>query len=152
MKDLYMDSVPKEMTDDNIEKYIFELGNLLYFLGDRLEKMGIRDDVSKIAAKEVYNNAYTNALMSSTVDGKGKKTVAELTATAEEEAKYDTIMNCIYSRAYKQIKYKIDAGYEMLSSLKKILSRRMQEVQLTIMSGNSMRMFKGEEDIESNTF
>ena len=150
MQTLYKDTVLSDISDDGIERYIFELGNILYFLGDRLEKMGIRDDVSKIAAKEVYNNSYTSALISG--EGKVKRTVAELTAIAEEDAKYDNIMNSIYSRAYKQIKYKIDAGYEMLSSLKKILSKRMQEIQLTIMQGNTMKMFNQEEKDGQETF
>ena len=130
MSDMNEDVVKQEASDLLLERYCLELSNMLYFMGQKLENMGIKDDLSKLAAKEVYNNAYLNA----PVDEKGKKpTVAELTAVAENESRYETIMNNIYSRAYKQIKFKIDAGYDMLSSLRKIISKRMQEAQLSML-------------------
>jgi hypothetical protein len=125
---IHVDTVENEATDAQLEKYILELSNALYFIGARLEAMGIKDDLSKLAAKQVYNEAYLDA----PVDAKGKKpTVAELTAIAEDSSRYETIMNNIYSRAYRQIKYKVDAAYEMLSSIRKIISKRMQDNQLS---------------------
>ena len=123
------DTVNSDASDYQLEKYVLELSNILYFLGQRLETMGIKDDISKLNAKQAYNNAYLNAPVE---DGKKKPTVAELSAMAEDESKYETIMNTIYSRAYRQIKFKIDAAYEMLASLRKIISKRMQEAQLSM--------------------
>ena len=40
-------------------------------------------------------------------------------------------MNSIYSRVYKQIKLKMDAGYDMVNTLRKVISRRMQEASLS---------------------
>ena len=123
------DAVNADASDYQLEKYVLELSNILYFLGQKLETMGIKDDISKLNAKQVYNDAYLNAPLE---DGKKKPTVAELTAMAEDESKYETIMNTIYSRSYRQIKFKIDAAYEMLASLRKIISKRMQEAQLSM--------------------
>lgn len=127
MRRIKMDTIDTEASDALLERYILELSNLLYFVGQRLENMGIKEDLSKIAAKEVYNNSYMDNL-----NREGKKpTVAELTSTAENDSKYETVITTIYSRAYRQIKYKSDAAYEMLSSLRKIVSKRMQEYQLS---------------------
>ena len=145
MADMNNDVVKQEASDLVLERYCLELSNMLYFMGQKLENIGIKDDLSKLAAKEVYNDAYLNA----PTDEKGKKpTVAELTAVAENESRYETIMNNIYSRAYKQIKFKIDAGYDMLSSLRKIISKRMQEAQLSMlprMAGDGLNIMTGEE-------
>lgn len=127
------DVVTADASDYQLEKYVLELSNILYFLGQRLETMGIKDDISKLNAKQVYNDAYLNAPVE---DGKKKPTVAELSAMAEDKSKYETIMNNIYSRAYRQIKFKIDAAYEMLASLRKIISKRMQEAQLSMQRNN----------------
>lgn len=139
---IHRDTVENEATDAQLEKYILELSNALYFIGSRLESMGIKDDLSKLAAKQVYNEAYLDA----PVDAKGKKpTVAELTAIAEDSSRYETIMNNIYSRAYRQIKYKVDAAYEMLASLRKVISKRMQEAQLTMQRNNGTLVMGTEE-------
>lgn len=127
MRCIKADTVDTEPSDVVLEKYVLELSNLLYFMGQRLESVGVKEDLSKLAAKEVYNNSYMDNLSR---DGK-KPTVAELNTMAENDSKYETVINTIYSRAYRQIKYKSDAAYEMLSSLRKIISKRMQEYQLS---------------------
>lgn len=122
-------AVENTPSDNILEKFVMELSNILYFMGTRLESVGIKDDITKLSAKEVYNNSYTNNL-TKVSDQKKKPTVAELTVMAENDSRYQTVVNNIYSRVYRQIKYKIDAAYEMLSSLRKIISKRMQENQL----------------------
>lgn len=122
-------AVENTPSDNILEKFVMELSNILYFMGTRLESVGIKDDITKLSAKEVYNNSYTDNL-TKVSDQKKKPTVAELTVMAENDSRYQTVVNNIYSRVYRQIKYKIDAAYEMLSSLRKIISKRMQENQL----------------------
>lgn len=131
MRDLKEDLVDGDPTDAVIEKYVLELNNMLYFLGDKLEGVGIRDDLSKMASKEVFNNTYLESREKDT-ERKNKTTVAELTAIAEDASKYEAILNSIYSRVYKQIKLKMDAGYDMVNTLRKVISRRMQEVSLSV--------------------
>lgn len=131
MQDLKEDLVDGDPTDAVIEKYVLELNNMLYFLGDKLEGVGIRDDLSKMASKEVFNNKYLES-REKDAERKNKTTVAELTAIAEDASKYEAILNSIYSRVYKQIKLKMDAGYDMVNTLRKVISRRMQEVSLSV--------------------
>lgn len=120
-----------EMSMEQLEKYMLELSNCLYFIGEKLEYVGIKMDVSRAAQKEVYNNAYLDNDIEK-FDDSGKKikpTKDANIAVAEEKSKYENIVTSIYERTYKVIKFKIDAGYEMLSTLKKILSRRITEFE-----------------------
>lgn len=115
-----------EVTTDELEKQYLELTSLLYFCGEKLEQLGIYTDLSKAAMKEVFNKSYLNAQIKDT-DKRNKTTVAENTAIAEEASKYESVVNSIYDKAYKICKFKIDAGYEMVNTLRKVISRRMQE-------------------------
>lgn len=129
MNKIREDTIDNTPSDEILEKYVLELSNLLYFLGTRLETVGIKDDITKMSAKEVYNNTYTDNL--DVAPGGKKPTVAELNVMSENASRYETVVNSIYSRVYRQIKFKIDGAYEMLASLRKIVSKRMQENQLS---------------------
>lgn len=130
MKAIYQDVIivdyPSELT---LEKYFLELTNTVYFMGEKLESLGVRDDMSRAQYKEVYNAAYLGNQIKD-VEKKNKTTVAENQAVAENAALYENTVNSIYNRAYKIFKYKIDAANEMIRSLSKIISRRMQESSL----------------------
>ena len=130
MQDYYKKQ--KDSTDlstEYLEKLYLELTNLLYFQGDKLENVGVLNDMSKAAKQEVYNKAYLENQIKDT-DKKNKTTVAENQAVAEGASQYEAVVNSIYERAYKMIKYKVDAAYEVVNSLRKIISRRMQEADL----------------------
>lgn len=118
---------PDIPADDAIlEKAFLELSNCIYFTYENLEHVGIFDTLSKASYKEVYNEAYINNIEK---DGekRNKKTVAELTAIAESESQYESVLNDIYSSAYTIIKNKIVAAQTMVSTISKIISKRMQE-------------------------
>lgn len=133
MRNIYNEIVAQEEpATSSIEKYFLALSNCLYFLGDSLEKVGIYDDISKAKAKEKYNNAYLSYV--NPVDGK-KRTVAEAQTSAENESITESLVNTIYARAYKIFKYKIDTAQTMLSTLSKMLSKRMQDAQMSSQQG-----------------
>ena len=111
------------------EKYHLELSNCLYFMQERLEKLGSLDYLSKTKYKEVYNQAYLDNHLPDTTSNK-KKTVNELVALSEEASKSEAITNDIYARAYKVLKNKIDAANTMISTISKSISRRMGEEYL----------------------
>ena len=119
-------------TTEVIEKYFLELSNCLYFIGQEAEKLGIYDSISKSVAKETFNNYYMDDTIA--LDDKGKKrTVAELTALAENASIYEQTVNDIYNKAYKIVKSKVSSAENMCSALSKIMSRRMNEMQLSAM-------------------
>ena len=110
------------LTDNTLEKHILELANILYFTGSAQEDLGIKEDTCKAIRQEVYSKAREQAT---------GKTVADKTAQAELIAQAETMTLSIYSRAYKKVKLRMDAGYEMLNSLKKVMNKRITEMELS---------------------
>lgn len=109
------------LTDDTLEKHILELANILYFTGSAQEDLGIKEDTCKAIRQEVYSRAREEAT----------GTVADKTAKAELISQQETVVLSIYSRAYKKVKIRMDAGYEMLNSLKKVMNKRITEMELS---------------------
>ena len=110
------------MTDSYLETAILDLANTLYFTGSAQEDLGIKEDTCKAIRQEVYSKAREQAT---------GKTVADKTAQAELIAQAETMTLSIYSRAYKKVKLRMDAGYEMLNSLKKVMNKRITEMELS---------------------
>lgn len=104
------------ITDTELEFLIMDLANILYFTGSAQEDLGIKEDTCKAIRQEVYSKAREQAT---------GKTVADKTAQVE------TMTLAIYSRAYKKVKLRMDAGYEMLNSLKKVMNKRITEMELS---------------------
>lgn len=109
------------LSDDTLEKHILELANILYFTGSAQEDLGIKEDICKSIRQEVYS-FYRN---------EANGTVADKTALAELACQKETMTLAIYSRAYKKVKLRMDAGYEMLNSLKKVMNKRITEMELS---------------------
>lgn len=104
-----------------LEKYILKLSNCLYFVNAGVEAVGIKEDLSKMVHKEIYSQAR----LSST------GTISDRDIQANLVSQQENIVSALYSRAYKKIKIKVESGYEMLNSLKKILSRRIAEYEIS---------------------
>lgn len=140
-EDIIMVSDPSIST---FEKYHLELSNCLYFMQERLEKLGSLDYLSKTKYKEVYNQAYLDSQLPDATSNK-KKTVNELVAISEEASKAEAVTNDIYARAYKILKNKIDAANTMISTLSKSISRRMGEEYLPSTPVTGVRKILNEE-------
>ena len=104
-----------------LDDMVMNLPVLLYFAGEAQENLGIKNDVAKAVKQEKYNEIY-NELQKGTISDKTSK--AELAVQSEE------ITRIIYDRAYKIVREKMTAAYELLSSIKKVVSRRMSEYEL----------------------
>ena len=145
MQDLYskVADPSTNISDTDLERYYLELTNLVYFMGEKLETVGVKDDISRAAAKEMYNKSYLDTAKSplavAGTNGKANKlTVSEITAIAESAAINEQVVNMIFSRVYKQIKFKVDGAFEMIGTLRKIISKRMQEQQLSAGFDNNL--------------
>ena len=112
----------KPPTNDELDDFCMNLSTLIYFAGGMCEQLGIKDDISKAVYKEVYHSARS-------VQDKG--TVADKDSIAELHAQQEQITNICYNRAYKIMKSKVENAQELLGSCKKVLSRRMAELELT---------------------
>ena len=106
---------------EELDDFVMKLPILLYFCGEAQENLGIKTDVAKAVRQEKYNEIYNEV----------KGTIADKTAKSELAAQSETVTHIIYDRAYKIVKCKIEAAFELLSSIKKVMSRRMNEVALT---------------------
>lgn len=117
-----------DYTMEDIQTLFVKLGNYVYFFGQVVEKIGLGSDISEHSFKEVYNNAYNTSLIGA--DGK-KRTANELTAIAEAASLNESVLNDIYKRAYKAIKFKVDSAQSMVATLSKIYSKKIQEMQFS---------------------
>ena len=104
-----------DLTDEELDKILLSLPVMLYSLSDKQEFLGIKEDVSNMVTKEYYNKAY--------LEYEGK--VGEKTIYAEDNSKEQLLISSLIGRAYKIIKSRIEAGYELLNSVKKIVNRRI---------------------------
>ena len=111
-------------TDVELEDFCMNLSTYIYFAGGMCEQLGIRDDIARAVYQETYNNAR---------DDQDKGTVQDKNSIAELKSQQEKLTSICYNRAYKMVKSKVDNAQELLASCKKVLSRRMQEVELTKM-------------------
>ena len=114
-------------TNAELEDFCMNLSTYIYFASGMCEQLGIRDDISKAVWKETYNTARSN---------QDKGTIADKDATAELSSQQEQLTNICYNRAYRTMKAKVDSAQELLSSCKKTLSHRMQEMSLTHLASN----------------
>lgn len=113
-------------TDTELEDFCMNLSAYIYFAGGMCEQLGIRDDIAKAVYKEVYNSSRDSH--SGTINDKNSK--------AELDSQQEQLVSICYARAYKIVKSKVENAQELLSSCKKVLSRRMQEQSLTHIINN----------------
>ena len=132
MKDIKEEIIDKEdITDNLLNHYFLSLTNAIYFISSKVEAVGFYDDLSKVSFKLAYNDAYSKN-QTKDVGNTKKQTVADNQMAAENGSIDEQVLNIIYSRSFKIIKTKIDAAYEMIRTLSKIISSRQQEKQLTM--------------------
>lgn len=105
------------MTLDN---FILNLPILIYYANSRLERLGLKGDLSSIERKRQI----VNKMMES-----NGKTKSEKQTISEINSADIIILDEICDRAYKIVKSKIDTAYEILASCKKIMSRRIEELK-----------------------
>lgn len=113
-------------TTDELDDFCLNLSTYIYFAGGMTEQLGIRDDIAKAVYKEMYHTARAS---------QDKGTVADKDSLAELASQEQYIVSSAYSRAYKTLKSKVENAQELLSSCKKVLSRRMAEYELTRIGG-----------------
>lgn len=115
-------------TTDELDDFCLNLSTYIYFAGGMCEQLGIRDDIAKAVYKEMYHTARAS---------QDKGTVADKDSLAELASQQEYIVSASYTRAYKTLKSKVDNAQELLSSVKKVLSRRIQEAALTQIDYNN---------------
>lgn len=108
-------------TIQELEDFCMNLSTDIYFAGGMQEQLGIKDDIAKAVYKEVYNTSRDEK----------SGTIADKNSLAELASQQEYLTNVCYTRAYRMTKAKIEAAQEILASCKKIISRRISEMELT---------------------
>lgn len=114
-------------TTEELDDFCLNLSTYIYFAGGMTEHLGIRDDIAKAVYKEIYHTARAS---------QDKGTVADKDSVAELASQEEYIVSSSYTRAYKMMKSKVENAQELLASVKKVLSRRIQEMELSRMGGS----------------
>lgn len=109
-----------EITDKELEKLIVRLPILIYELNNILMKVGIKEDLSKIIRQTNYNEAFMVQ----------SGTIADKKSGAELSIKEELLLETTWKRSVKIISQKMDIAQELLSAVKKILSKRIDEINL----------------------
>lgn len=113
------------VSDDELEDFTLNLPSLLYLVSSRREELKVKEDVAKAVHKNVYNN----------VREKAQGTVADKDTAADLAAQSEAITVIVLQRAGSTIKTREEAAWEMLNSVKKVLTRRTVELELTRQTG-----------------
>lgn len=113
------------VSDDELEDFTLNLPSLLYLVSSRREELKVKEDVAKAVYKDVYNR----------VREKAQGTVADKDTAADLAAQSEAITVIVLQRAGSSIKTREDAAWEMLNSVKKVLTRRTVEIELTRQTG-----------------
>lgn len=108
------------MSDTELLDLLVQLPTNMYFTGEGQEMVGLREDISKMAKMEKYNEARKKAV----------GTIQDKNTEAEIESLNEAINQIIFQRSYKLIKNKIEMSCELLNSLKRINDRRITEQKM----------------------
>lgn len=131
---------PYIIDEDTLEKYSLELASELYYVGQLQEFLGLRFDMSKELYKEAYDKSFIEAT----------GTINDKNAFAESHTFYESVEKSINERAYKRIKNKIENATELLNAIKKIISRRIAEIELSRQSNKDVILSKQSFNIVGN--
>lgn len=133
--DKYIDFVSKIIKDDTnpptaqeLDDFCLNLSVYLYYASGMQERLGVKDDIARAIYQEMYHSSR---------DKIEKGTVQDKDSLAALASQQEYLTSVLYKRAYNIVKAKVSAGQELLSSVKKIISRRMSEMELTRITGGN---------------
>lgn len=109
------------ISDEELDSIIFNIPLKLYYINSGAEEVGLREDICKAIKAEKYRDV----IVSVTGTAEVKR------AHAESNVYKEHMINIIYSRAYKEIKSRVDMAFEVMQSAKKIINRRIGELELS---------------------
>lgn len=127
--DDYMKMVDNALCSENpvttsaMEDMLLNLNSLLYWVGNGLEVFTLKESIAKLVKEEKYNQEYAKA----------EGTIGDKTAQAKLASQEEELTKLCYTNAVKLYQHKIDQGREMASSLKKIITQRISETELSRM-------------------
>lgn len=111
-----------QIPDYALDVYIARIPTLLYYAAPAKEAAGIQEDTAKMIRQKLYIEARLQA----------SGTVADKDNAAALVVEQETLTSIAYGRISKTIQAKTEMALELLSALKKICSKRIEESQLSM--------------------
>ena len=108
------------LSDTEIEHLVMRLPVFMYYASGGLESLGVESDMAKAVKLEVYNEKYVLT----------EGTIKDKQALVENQIINEQLVEVAFVRAYKKMKTKIDMAEHIFSGAKKVLSKRMQDIDL----------------------
>ena len=101
--------------------------------GDKLSHASEQRSLCAATAEALtfWSPRATRKIPHDTTRDNSEGTVADKNTLAELASQQEYLTNVCYSRAYKMMKAKVEAAQELLQSIKKVLSHRCAELELT---------------------
>lgn len=131
--DKYVDFIRSVLADgehpataQELDDFCMNLSVYIYYASGMQEQLGIKDDIARAVYKEMYHACR---------DSIEKGTIADKDSLAELASQQEYLTSVCYKRAYSVMKSKVAAAQELLSSCKKIITRRISEQELTHIGG-----------------
>lgn len=116
------------LNDQELEDLMLRIPLYLYDMCSNQELVGLQSSIADQVHKEAYSEAFRIA----------RGTIADKNSVADLNTRSEQLEKIIFERAYKGIKLKIEMAVEMLASIKKVQSARMQQYDMTRFSSNRM--------------
>lgn len=107
-------------SNEDLERIAIKIPMLMYKIGGDLERVGVRIDVTEAIKIHQQNDTLLR------VTG----TVPEKKAKAENGVVFEEMIENIYRRVYKQIERKLNYIDSLYSSIKKVMTLRITELEV----------------------
>ena len=114
--------------DSDLDRIVLDIPVFLYYAVKIAQELDIKKGLSLEEAKYSENDALLNAT----------GTVSEKQAKAANASIKNRIVQLAYKTASSTIQNKINITLEILNSAKKVQQRRLEEMRLTKIAGNSV--------------
>lgn len=132
--DDYIDSIktrlaqPNSISTQELDRIIVDIPVFLYYVIEGLEELNVKKGVSGEKAKFYENELIINST----------GTVSEKQAKACNATVKNRLVQLVYKTAASILQNKINTALELLNSAKKVQQRRLEEMKLTKIAGNSI--------------
>ena len=124
--DEYIENIKRELdvadlSISELNRILIKLSMYYYYLSKQQEMVGVRQDIAAIYEKEKYNLHFMGAV----------GTVASKTSQAEEKTKEERVISLVWEKSYKILKNKYNALGIFVDAIKKIITTKIKELELT---------------------
>lgn len=133
--DRIMETIKKWLSDESdalndleLEDLMIRIPLFLYDICSSQELVGLQSSIADQIYKEAHSEAFRIA----------RGTISDKNSVADLNTRSEQIEKIIFERAYKGIKLKIEMAVEMLASIKKVQSARMQQYEMGRFASNRM--------------